>query len=83
MDWRGMLSAFDIYGTLLQQYTCIIHSTERWVKRHEGKGIAQLKMQFCLICACGINDPPFLRLQISSVKAEAYAVTEADLWYGL
>lgn len=53
------------------------------MKFHEGKGTANLKMQFCLICACGINDPPFLRLQIFGMKAEAYSITEVDLWYGL
>lgn len=40
-------------------------------------------MQFCSICASGINDPLFLHLQISGMKAEAYSIIEADLWYGL
>jgi len=52
------------------------------VKLHEGKGTADLKMQFCLICARGINGPPFLCLQLSGMKAEADSTTEADLWYG-
>lgn len=41
------------------------------MKLHEGKGTANLKMQLCLICAYSINDPPFLHLQISGMKAEA------------
>lgn len=35
------------------------------------------------IDACRVNDPPFLHLKISGTKAEAYSITETDLWYGL
>lgn len=72
-----------IYNVLSKNSIYVLHIVLWCTKLCEGKGTANLKMQFCLICACGMNDPPFLLLQISGMKAEAYSITEVDLWYGL